>query len=295
MLEINLRQLEAFVATAEHHSFTKAADAMYLTQSTISSHINMLERALGVRLIQRGARQRVALTEDGERVYREAKNILRQCQALQDTAGQCGDNRLTIAASTVPGRCVLPTWIAMFLAQHPVCKYTQLPGDNDQILRDLQHGKCNIGFVCMARDPQAYHSHVVAEDRLVLIAANKEPYRALWEKGVSAEELLKRPMILGTDAADVCQSLEKCGFCADNLSVVAQLDDPEAIRFTVERGVGVSVVSMLSARKDVEEGKLLSFDLEADRARQKIYMIWRKDCQLSGLEEKFVRFVQGRG
>ena len=50
MLEINLKQLEAFVATAEYRSFTKAAEAMYLTQSTISSHISALEKALGVRV-----------------------------------------------------------------------------------------------------------------------------------------------------------------------------------------------------------------------------------------------------
>ena len=68
MLEINLKQLGAFVATAEYRSFTKAAEAMYLTQSTVSAHINGLEQILGVRLIQRGARQRVALTEEGERV-----------------------------------------------------------------------------------------------------------------------------------------------------------------------------------------------------------------------------------
>ena len=77
MLEINLRQLEAFVVTAEYRSFTKAAEAMYLTQSTISSHIGTLEQVLNVRLIQRGARQRVTLTEEGERVYREAKSILK--------------------------------------------------------------------------------------------------------------------------------------------------------------------------------------------------------------------------
>ncbi|MBE6977787.1 MAG: LysR family transcriptional regulator [Ruminococcaceae bacterium] len=94
MLEINLRQLEVFVATAEFHSFTKAAEAMYLTQSTVSSHINMLEHALNVRLIQRGARQRVTLTEEGEWVYREAKNILRQCYHGQQQSNrifyQCG-------------------------------------------------------------------------------------------------------------------------------------------------------------------------------------------------------------
>ena len=84
MLKINLKQLEAFVATAEFSSFTKAAEIMFLTQSTVSSHISALEENLGVRLIQRSARQRVSLTKEGELVYREARDILDRCQALQD-------------------------------------------------------------------------------------------------------------------------------------------------------------------------------------------------------------------
>ena len=66
MLEINLKQLEAFVTTAEYSSFTKAAESLYLTQSTVSAHINSMEQALGVRLIQRGSRRRVQLTTEGE-------------------------------------------------------------------------------------------------------------------------------------------------------------------------------------------------------------------------------------
>ena len=69
MLEINLKQLEAFVTTAEYASFTKAAEALYLTQSTVSAHINAMEEALGVRLIQRGSRRRVQLTVEGRQAY----------------------------------------------------------------------------------------------------------------------------------------------------------------------------------------------------------------------------------
>ena len=73
MLEINLKQLEAFVTTAEYASFTKAAEALYLTQSTVSAHINALEEILQMRLIQRGARRRVQLTPEGKQAYNMAK------------------------------------------------------------------------------------------------------------------------------------------------------------------------------------------------------------------------------
>ena len=87
MLEINLKQLEAFVTTAEYCSFTQAASALYLTQSTVSAHINSLEQILGARLIQRGARQPVMLTERGRQVYEEAKEILDRCRRLPIRSG----------------------------------------------------------------------------------------------------------------------------------------------------------------------------------------------------------------
>ena len=69
MLEINLKQLESFVATVEHSGFTAAAAALYLTQSTVSAHVSALEQTLGVPLLVRGARRPVTLTPEGQNVY----------------------------------------------------------------------------------------------------------------------------------------------------------------------------------------------------------------------------------
>lgn len=293
MLEINLRQLEAFVATAEFRSFTKAAEAMYLTQSTISSHISTLERVLDVRLIQRGARQRVTLTEEGERVYRESKNILRQCQALQDIGGQCWDNKLYLGACAVPGQSLLPELMADFFAQNPKSSYVLLSGDNMPLHRCLDQGKCRISFVDGALNRQSYHYHLVAEDRLVLIAPNTPEYKQLWLQGVAGEKLLDRPMILQDDAAALEGYLLSRGMSRENLQIVAQIDDPGAMHAAVIRGLGLCVTSRLTVQKEVDTGKLLAFELTGDCTRN-IYMAWRRDCLLSNIEQKFIRFVQER-
>ena len=168
MLKINLKQLEAFVAAAEFSSFTQAADALSLKQSTVSSHIHALEDTLGVRLIHRSARQRVTLTAGGEAVYREAKDILNRCQALQDLGTHDRSRQLVIGASTVPGQCLIPEIMASFLEQHPGIRYVQLRGDSSQIHRYLAQGNAGIGFVGIAADPKHYHYHPIAEDRLIL-------------------------------------------------------------------------------------------------------------------------------
>ena len=298
MLKINLKQLEAFVATAEFSSFTKAAEIMFITQSTVSSHISALEEHLGVRLIQRNARPRVCLTQEGELVYREAKDILNRCQTLQDLKNHDRQNQLVIGASSVPGQCIMPEMMADFLEQHPGSHYIQLRGDSSKIHQYLAQGKANLGFVGIATTPKEYHYHPVAEDRLVLITANQEPYRTLHRQGTSGLELLHLPMILREENSGTRQEMEryllKNDISPESLKIVAQIDNPEAIRSSVSRGLGVSIMSVLAAREYILSGHLLAFELGDQGAFRKIYLTWRKDALLTPAEEKFLEFVQSR-
>ena len=298
MLKINLKQLEAFVATAEFSSFTKAAEVMYLTQSTVSSHISALEENLGVRLIQRSARQRVSLTAEGELVYREARDILERCQALQDLKNHDQQNQLVIAASSVPGQCLMPELMSDYLALYPGSHYVQLRGDSSRIHQYLAQGTANLGFVGIASSPKEYHYHPVAEDRLVLITANKEPYRTLHRQGTSGLELLNMPMILREENSGTRQEMERYllryQISPNDLNIIAQIDNPEAIRSSVSRGLGVSIMSVLAAREYLLSERLLSFELGDQGAFRKIYLCWRKEAQLSPAEQKFLEFVQQR-
>ena len=297
MLRINLKQLEAFVATAEFSSFTKAAEELFLTQSTVSAHIGALENALGIRLIQRGARQRVTLTKEGEQVYREAREILDRCQGLQDMKNQDRE-QLVIGASSVPGQCLMPEIMGDFLEKFPDCHYVQLRGDSARIHEYLAAGKANLGFVGIATNPKEYHYHSVAEDRLVLITANKEPYQSLHRSGASGLDLLSMPMILREENSGTRQEmqryLQRNQIAPEALNIIAQIDNPEAIRSSVSRGLGVSVMSVLAAREYLLSGRLLSFELGDQGAFRNIYLTWRKDAQLTQTEQSFLEFVQSR-
>ena len=298
MLKINLKQLEAFVATAEFSSFTKAAEELFLTQSTVSSHISALEGTLGIRLIQRSARQRVSLTKEGELVYREAREILDRCQTLQELKNQLPEKQLVIGASSVPGQCLMPEIMEDYLRLCPDCRYVQLRGDSIRIHQYLAQGKANLGFVGVAANPKEYHYHPVAEDRLVLITPNKEPYQTLRRQGASGLELLDRPMILREENSGTRQEMEHHlriqQIDPEKLTIIAQIDNPEAIRSSVSRGLGVSIMSVLAAREYLLSGQLLSFELGDQGAFRKIYLTWRKDALLSAAEQKFLEFVKER-
>ena len=298
MLEINLKQLEAFVTTAEYSSFTKAAEALYLTQSTVSAHINSMEQTLGVRLIQRGSRRKVQLTTEGKQAYDMAKEILNRCQSLQNLGSTIEQCQLTVGASSVPSQYLVPELMLGFLSKNPESRYMLQRGDSDRIHHLLKQGDARIGFVGAAQDRENYHYHVVAGDRLVLITANTEHYRKLKAAGTSGRELLHEPMILREISSGTRKAMEaylaRLGVPVRSLDLVAQIDNTEAIKSSVSRGIGVSVVSELTVREELENGKLLSFDLDSGGLFRNIYLCWRKDVALTAVERKFVEFVKSQ-
>ena len=295
MLEINLKQLEAFVTTAEYSSFTKAAEALYLTQSTVSAHINSMEQTLGVRLIQRGSRRKVQLTTEGKQAYDMAKEILNRCQSLQNLGNIIEQCQLVVGASSVPSQYLVPELMSGFLSKNPDSRYVLQRGDSDRIHKLLKQGDVRIGFVGAAQDRENYHYHVVAGDRLVLITANTDHYRKLKNAGTSGRLLLQEPIILREVSSGTRKAMEaylnRLGVPVRSLNLVAQIDNTEAIKSSVSRGIGVSVVSELTVREELESGKLISFDLDSGGLFRSIYICWRKDIVLTIVEKKFVDYV----
>lgn len=196
MTDINLRQLEIFVAIVDYGSFTEAAKRLYLAQSTVSSHIRALEESLHVVLFRRKSKRNMVLTPDGKRVYQYARDILAKCTALRSDV--MGDPRreLAIGASTVPAQSLLPGYLAEFSAAWPDCCCTLRCGDSGQIHQLLLDGDIQLGFVGSSDDRQNLSYEPVAQDRLVMITPNTPEFAALQQKGVLGRDLLQHhPLI----------------------------------------------------------------------------------------------------
>ena len=299
MLDINLKQLEAFVAVVEHNSFTKAAEEMYLTQSTVSAHIRGLEESLGCKLFDREAKKKICLTEEGRLAYTYAKDVLVRCRRLKEVMEK--NNRteeLAVGASTVAAIYLLPGMLSDFLKRSGDCRCVLKRGDSARVLHLLQSGEIQIGFTGIEPEGDEFEVFPVLRDKMVIITENSPRFQEMKRRGTDARELMKEPVIfreVGSGSRVVAdRSLERMGIHVSALNKIAEMDNPENIKSYVANGVGVAVISAYAAEDLVQEGKILAFDLEEGGTYRNIYMVYEKDMNPSLLEKEFISFVKER-
>ena len=294
MLDYTLKQLEAFVAAAEYNSFTRAAEALYLTQSTVSAHIQGLEQAMGVSLFRRDTRKKIELTDAGRRAYAAARDILSRCERLRDSLSKEETPFLAVGASTVPAQYLLPRLLAGFSRKCPDCRFLLKRGDSVQIHRLLQEEEIQAGFVGLVVDEKQYAYLPVLEDRLVLVTENSPRFRDL-PKDDGLRLLLEEPVVAREENSGTWREVEawlrQRNVLPEQVRVLAQMENPEAIRQAVAQGLGVSVLSSLAAEEDVAAGRLLAFDLDGEGAFRQLYLATRRDGPKDVLLRDFVKFV----
>ena len=294
MLDVSIRQLEAFVATAEYCSFTKAAEDLHLAQSTVSMHIRTLEEVLGACLIERGARKRVILTEEGKKVYSVAKDILGRLEALEAHGPEGAEEPLRIGTSTVPAQYLLPKLLTGFLKKHPEAKYILRRGDSEHILECLRRGEVRIGLVGYRNGDKSLIFHEIARDHLVLITENSKAFRAMQAEGKAGQDLIHLPMIAREESSGTQHAadafLRKLGVEAPR--IVARMDNPETVKRSVEEGMGVAIISDLAVSAEVKAEKLLIFPFTPEPEARKLYLVYPRDALLTAAELRFIQHVK---
>lgn len=175
---MDTQSLQAFVAVADHGSFSLAAEALYLTQPAVSKRIATLENQLGVRLFDRIAR-RVSLTEAGQLLLPRAREILVMVddsrRALANLAGNVGGS-LTMATSHHIGLHRLPPLLKAYTQAHPEVRMDMRFLDSEQAYQGVLDGELEIAVVTLAPspDPQLTVAPVWV-DQLRFVCGNDHP------------------------------------------------------------------------------------------------------------------------
>ena len=293
---MNLKQLEAFVQVAEGGSFSRAAKELYLTQPTISAHIASLEKELNVRLFIRNTKE-VSLSEDGKELYKYAKPMMDLEHKIEERFGsgeEPGKHCITIAASTVPAQYLLPAILKRYNEKYPEEQLKILEMDSAKVvLRVIDH-MVDVGLTGTTLEKKHCRYVPFYKDQLVVITPNTEKYRKL--QAESADDIswiCQESFIMREEGSGTRKEAEKqfarAGISVEKLDVIASIENQETIKKSVSQGLGISVLSALASKDEVEEGHILAFPIPGADSGRDINLVYNKNYQLSRSAERFIR------
>ena len=291
---MDFRQLETLVAVVESGGFSRAGEKLFLSQPTITAHINGLEQELGQQLLIRSTKG-VQTTDAGRRCYAYAKATLDGRERLLGELG-CQEGalpQLRIAASTVPAQYLLPELMAAYRHLHPTVTFHLDLCDSTEVSQRLNARQADVGFCGAAVADSGCRFQPLIEDELVVITPVNEKYRDLIGRTFPLDLLLTEPLICREAGSGTRLEFERWLRLQDKqekLNVAAEMADPQAIKNGVAAGLGLAVLSSRTVHDYGELGKVLIFPLE-DGVRRFLYLVRRKKGGLAGPVGDFYDFT----
>ena len=282
---MNLKQLEVFLAVAESGSFSRGAEATFITQSTVSQHIAALENEMGVKLLDRTGRGAL-LTEGGKLLLEQARRVVSGAREIEQTMRRfrgLEEAELRVGGSTIPGDHMIPHVLPLFLARHPGVRLTLLQGDSREILEKVAREEVELGIVGSRFDDDRFAFTPLGRDEIRLFAGKTHPLAvgsSITRDILARQEFIMREPGSGT-ARTVAEALAGSGIAPEGLTVRACLGSNEAVKQAVAGGLGVSFLPVISVRKELERGDLVEVPVEGLAISRHFHLVRRDGRELS--------------
>ncbi len=292
---MNLKQLEVFLAVVETGSFSRAAKATFITQSTVSQHIFALESEFNLKLLDR-TRKAVLPTEGGRLLLEYTRQIVSRARevplAMKRFKG-LEDTFIKVGASNIPGTYILPVILPDFIARHPGVAITILQGDSRETLDRLNEEEIEVGIIGTLFDDKKVDFHPLGQERIVLAA--RGDHRWAGGKPISTRDLLKGRFIIrevgsGTDKT-VQEALAKAGVPPAKMKVQASLGSNEAVKQAVVNGLGAAFLSEESIKKEIARGEIVVIKIRGLRIFRRFFLITRSKRDLSPSARAFANYL----
>jgi len=240
-MSIGLKQLRSFTAVAEHRGFTAAAEAVGISQPTITTQVRELEERYGVELLLRMGR-RVELTEAGEALYKVSRHImslLDEADELLTSSGQLEVGQLRIAAV---GPFHATEMIARFLRRYPRIEINVMLGNSDGTLARVLALEADVAILAHVVDDPRVHTVPFSTHEVVVFVHRDHPWHGSESVGIG--ELAGQPLILRERGSTTRRAFEAAAQAAGvAITPLLEIGSREGVWKAVERGLGIGVVA----------------------------------------------------
>lgn len=274
-----IKQLQYLVALHEHGHFGRAADASFVSQSTLSAGIRELESLLGVTLVER-SRRVVRFTSLGEQVVEKASALLRQAEELADlvqAAGKPLSGQLRMAVIPTIAPFMIPRILPRLRQERPELKLMLREEVSQDAIESLQHGRVDCVLLALPFDTGEVDSELIADDRLYVAFPKDDP--RMPPESVDPDLLDYGSLLLLEDghclrdhALAACNRSElraSAGMIGTSLHTLVQM---------VDNDLGLTLLPEMALDAGILSGTdVVARPMESGTAKREIALVWRKN------------------
>jgi DNA-binding transcriptional LysR family regulator len=251
-----LVHIEGFLEVARQGSVSRAAERLYVTQPTLTARLHSLERDLGSKLFVR-TRHGMRLTDAGRAFIPYAERAVRalgDARRAIEEVGNASSGQLLLAAAPGVGTYTLPAVLERFVAAHPRVEVAVRTGHSEDVLHMVLRDEVQLGLGRALRHPEI-ELEPFLEEELVLVVAPGHRFAGVGP--VDMAEVGSEQLIM-FDRTSSYYEVTQAAFLAAGVTLrgMMELDNIEAAKKMVERGLGVALLPRTAVAREVAAGAL---------------------------------------
>jgi DNA-binding transcriptional LysR family regulator len=291
VLPISLRQLQVFESVARHLNHSRAAAELFLSQPAVSMQIKQAEAAVGLALFEQVGKK-LFLTDAGRELLRYARSMLEmmaEMEAVFDEMKGLERGHLNIAAVST-ANYFMPQLLAKFIQAHPRIQVGLSVANRDAVIRQLAENIADLAIMGQPPEGTDMRAEAFMENPLVVIAA---PSHALVRaRKIQPKQLAKETFLLREQGSGTRGVAERF-FASHKLPLPAhmEMDTNEAIKQSVQAGMGIGIISRHGIELELETRRLVVLDVDHFPIVRHWYIVHRKDKRPSTAAQEFERFL----
>ena len=275
----DFRKIEAFCRVYEQRSFSKAGEVLFLSQPTVSAHVQALENEIGVKLLDRMGRT-VLPTPAGVVLYRHSVRAFEELDAAKsEISSLMGEvaGEILIGASTIPAGHILPDIVTGFIRKYPKTSMNLTVKDSHAVIRAVLDCDVMVGVVgAVEKHPDLEFTHLV-DDELIIVKSPSLVLPGGDKKSYSIVDACSWPWIIRNEGSGTRKSFEdalgRAGFGVRDLQVELKVDSTQASVQYAQAGLGITVTSRLVVADFLQAGSLEEIRVDALKLPRNFYAV----------------------
>jgi DNA-binding transcriptional LysR family regulator len=291
---VTVHQLRIFKMVADHHNFSRAAEALHLSQPAVSHQIKALSAAVGAPLFEEIGR-RIHLSSAGTLLYAHASRIIADFEMAGHALDELHGLRrglLRLAGDTTVGIYVLPDVLGTFRETHPDVDVSLDVGNRQYVYDRLISNEADFAVVgrLWPRPTIPLTVRPFLPNELIAIAAARHPLAGM--KRISIARLAEEPFIArepGSGTRETAEGALRRG--GRPVRTIMELASNGAIKRAVARGLGVAIISRHAVTMEIRLGLLTELAVVGFPLRRQWHMVYARDKRFGPVERAFLSFI----